>query len=121
LSNLRRLAWKRLPHIWPCVKNTGMGSADSGQQIRARIKIQGRVQGVYYRASMAQQATQLGIVGWVRNCEDGAVEAVAEGNCGAVDALLSWCRHGPAGARVDNVEVLWETAAGGFDRFGIRR
>ena len=98
-----------------------MESADSSQPSRARIKIHGRVQGVYYRASMAQQAAQLRIVGWVRNCEDGSVEAVAEGNRGAIDALLSWCRHGPAGARVDNVDVLWETAAGGFDRFGIRR
>jgi acylphosphatase len=98
-----------------------MASADSSQQSRARIKIHGRVQGVYYRASMAQQATQLGIVGWVRNCEDGSVEAVAEGNRAAIDALLCWCRHGPAGARVDNLDVLWDTAAGGFDRFGIRR
>ena len=98
-----------------------MASPDSSQRSRARIRIRGRVQGVYYRASMAQQATHLGIVGWVRNCEDGSVEAVAEGTRAAIDSLLSWCRHGPPGARVENVDVLWETKAGGFDRFGIRR
>jgi acylphosphatase len=98
-----------------------MTTADSMQQSRARIRIRGRVQGVYYRASLAQQAAQLGIVGWVRNCEDGSVEAVAEGNRAAIDSLLSWCRHGPPGARVDNVDALWETVAGDFDRFGIRR
>jgi acylphosphatase len=93
---------------------------DSGQQ-RAHIKICGRVQGVYYRASMVQEARKTGLTGWVRNCADGSVEAVAEGARPAIESLLAWCRHGPPGARVDNVEVNWQAAAGGLSGFVVRR
>ena len=98
-----------------------MVGEDSGQYRRAHIEIHGRVQGVYYRASMVQEAEKLGIVGWVRNCQDGSVEAMAEGSRPAIESLLDWCRQGPPGARVDNIEVTWETAAGDFGRFGIKR
>lgn len=93
---------------------------DSGQQ-RAHIKIRGRVQGVYYRASMVQEAHKTGLTGWVRNCADGSVEAIAEGARPAIESLLAWCRHGPPGARVDNVEVNWQAAAGGLSGFVVRR
>ena len=98
-----------------------MASADSAQQSRAQIRIRGRVQGVYYRASMVQEAQQAGLTGWVRNCADGSVEAVADGSRAAIESLLAWCRQGPPGARVASVDVNWETATGSFSGFIVKR
>ncbi len=67
--------------------------------------ISGRVQGVWFRESCKQEATALGVTGWVRNLSDGRVEAVLEGPEAAVARVVEWCRHGPARARVDRVEV----------------
>lgn len=72
---------------------------------RAKILVSGRVQGVFYRQSMKVEASRLGISGWVRNLDDGRVEAVVEGDGGKVDALLAWARRGPAGSRVDSLEL----------------
>lgn len=69
------------------------------------LRIHGRVQGVYYRASMVEQAEQLGATGWVRNRADGSVEALVQGAPDVVDALLQWAQRGPANAQVDRVDV----------------
>ncbi|MBM4263989.1 MAG: acylphosphatase [Deltaproteobacteria bacterium] len=77
-------------------------------QCAVRLKITGRVQGVYYRASTVQQAQALALTGWVMNCPDGSVEAWAEGNREQVKRLIAWCRQGPEGARVTEVAVEWQ-------------
>lgn len=90
-------------------------------QARVRLKIAGRVQGVYYRASTVQQAQGLGLTGWVMNCSDGSVEAVAEGAKAKLEELITWCQQGPQGARVTHVDVRWETPDNNFYGFRIRR
>ncbi len=70
-----------------------------------RLIIEGRVQGVGYRAAFAQRAIALGLAGWVRNRRDGAVEACIDGEAQAIDALLAWARRGPPAARVANVAI----------------
>jgi acylphosphatase len=79
---------------------------------RARVRIRGRVQGVFFRAEATERARSLGLAGWVRNCPDGSVEAVFEGNDERVASMVEWCRRGPSGARVDEIDVKWEQAAG---------
>jgi acylphosphatase len=73
--------------------------------VRRRVLVSGRVQGVWYRESCRETATARGVTGWVRNLADGRVEAVLEGPPEAVEAVVEWCRGGPARARVDGVEV----------------
>ena len=87
--------------------------------IARHLIIEGIVQGVCYRASMAEQARQLGVTGWVRNCADGAVEAVFEGEAAAVASVVSWCHHGPAAAVVSQVDVAREPYTGEFSLFKI--
>ena len=79
---------------------------------RAHAVISGRVQGVFFRAEAAARARSLGLAGWVRNLPDGTVEAVFEGPEEHVESMLRWCEHGPAGARVDAVDVTREQPAG---------
>lgn len=84
-----------------------------------RVRVTGRVQGVFFRAWTQQQASELGVNGWVRNCTDGSVEAHLEGDEAAVKALIQRLHHGPSSADVENVEVE-ETAPLGLDRFEVR-
>ena len=74
--------------------------------------VEGRVQGVFYRASTQRTATELGVSGWVRNLPDGRVEVWGEGSPQAAKKLLRWLRIGPPGARVDAVRHRWETPHG---------
>jgi acylphosphatase len=79
---------------------------------RVRVRVRGRVQGVFFRAEARERAESLGVAGWIRNAGDGSVEAVFEGTDEHVDSLLAWCRRGPAGARVEEVEAVREEPAG---------
>lgn len=79
---------------------------------RARVIVSGRVQGVFYRATCAAVARELGLGGYVRNLPHGRVEAAFEGPEADVDAMVAWCRHGPDLARVDEVEVISEPLRG---------
>ena len=78
----------------------------AGEMVRVRARISGRVQGVFYRASTVERAQALGLVGWVRNAADGSVELEAQGGRREIEALLTWCRTGPAAADVAAVEHL---------------
>ena len=80
--------------------------------IRRRGLVSGRVQGVFFRDHTVREAKRLGVAGTVRNLADGRVEIVAEGTSEAVEALMSWARHGPARAQVDRVDVVDEEPTG---------
>lgn len=86
----------------------------------ARIIVEGRVQGVWYRGSAREEATRLGIAGFARNLPDGTVEIVAEGEKEKVERLITWCHKGPPGAQVSRVRVAWDVGEGGFEGFSIR-
>lgn len=88
---------------------------------RARAIVTGRVQGVSYRASTANEARRIGVVGWVRNRDDGSVELEVEGPDDRVAALLAWCEQGPPAARVERVAVEELAPLGSERGFGIRR
>lgn len=90
------------------------------QPVRARITISGRVQGVGYRFSTLDEASQQGVTGWVRNLPDGGVEAVFEGTKEDVGAMIRWCHRGPRAAIVKNVTVEWEEPEG-LPKFEIKR
>ena len=76
--------------------------------VRRRVVVQGRVQGVAFRASTEREATRAGVHGWVRNRPDGSVETVFEGPEPAVQALVEWCRGGPRWAQVTTLAVFDE-------------
>ena len=76
------------------------------------VTIRGNVQGVGFRAFLERQAQERALDGWVRNREDGSVEAVFAGASAAVDAMLDACRRGPPGAEVADVDLREEDAAG---------
>jgi acylphosphatase len=94
---------------------------NKSERVRVHLKIEGRVQGVYFRASTVAQAQRLGATGWVRNCSDGSVEVLAEGARERIEKLIEWCRHGPEGAHVSRVQAEWEKPQNDFAGFGIRR
>jgi acylphosphatase len=72
--------------------------------VARHVLVSGRVQGVGFRWSACDRAERCGVAGWVRNLEDGRVEAWVQGPAGAVDAMLAWLAEGPSPARVSGVE-----------------
>lgn len=83
------------------------------ERSRTRAVVSGRVQGVGFRMATQAEAERRGLVGWVRNLDDGRVEFEAEGELGAVDALVAWAHEGPGAARVDGVDAASVALAGG--------
>ena len=86
---------------------------------RVHVVIEGRVQGVFFRASTRDEARARGLKGWVRNLPDGRVEALFEGDRQIVESMVAWCRKGPPYADVDNVEINWETYRGDLADFRV--
>lgn len=86
----------------------------------AKVLISGRVQGVWFRQSTKEQAVTLGVTGWCRNCPDGRVEALFQGEKETVQRMIDWCHQGPKMARVDRVEIDWVAVDESFVKFEIR-
>jgi acylphosphatase len=86
---------------------------------RRRVVVHGDVQGVFFRDSTREEAERRGVAGWVTNRSDGAVEAVFEGEPGAVAALVEFCRSGPSQASVERVEESSEEPEG-LEGFRVR-
>jgi len=83
--------------------------------------VYGRVQGVFFRAFVSRQATQLGLTGYVHNLPDGeAVEVHAEGERKQLEELISYLKIGPPGAKVERVETNWSEYTRNYSRFSIR-
>ena len=89
-------------------------------QQRAHIHVSGRVQGVGFRMSAAQEATDLELTGYVRNLDSGDVELVAEGDPDAIAEIIAWCHHGPPMSHITRVTVTRSKASGEYDGFSIR-
>ena len=86
---------------------------------QAHVLVKGKVQGVFFRASIQREARKRQVVGWVRNLSDGCVEAVVEGKRERVEEIIDFCRKGPSLAIVTEVNVSWEEASGHYVTFRI--
>ena len=86
---------------------------------RVHVIVEGRVQGVFFRAYTSDAAKKLGLTGWVRNRPEGTVEAVIEGDAGSVDTMLHWFYQGSPGSKVTKVRVSEEPPVGDNTTFEI--
>ena len=98
----------------------GIDPPDMSDRTRAHVFVSGRVQGVYFRATTRDTAEEDGVDGWVRNLQDGRVEAAFEGSEDAVESMVEFCHEGSLMAEVEDVEVEYEGPRG-EDGFRIRR
>jgi acylphosphatase len=89
-----------------------MVSEPGTETVRRHVVVSGRVQGVLFRHTCAQQARAVGVTGWVENRVDGRVEAVFEGSREAVERVVAWCHHGPPRAVVTAVDIRDEPPRG---------
>jgi acylphosphatase len=88
-------------------------------EIARHVSVTGRVQGVFFRAWARDQAIELRVTGWVRNCPDGRVDMHIEGEEAAVQKMIERLRRGPPSAQVDDVH-LWDVETFDFDDFEVR-
>jgi acylphosphatase len=95
-------------------------SPTSGEgMVRAHVFVSGLVQGVFFRMHTKRMADSLNVTGWVRNLPDGRVEAVFEGHRKDVEKIVEWCKRGPSGAIVKDVNVTWQEYRGESKNFRI--
>ena len=87
---------------------------------RARVRVSGRVQGVFFRDSARRKAEELDLSGYVTNTPDGDVEALFEGPKESVEEMVRWCEQGPPDASVENVDADYEPAQGDLSGFEVR-
>jgi len=90
------------------------------ERTRAHVFVSGRVQGVFFRDTTRQTAQAEGVDGWVRNLDDGRVEAVFEGPREAVESMVEFCHEGSPAANVTDVDVEYGDPEG-VDGFRVRR
>lgn len=88
---------------------------------QVNILVSGQVQGVFFRASVLEQAQALNLTGWVKNLPDGGVEILAEGSRLALQDLVEWSKHGPPAATVEDARARWRPYEGAFRTFMIVR
>jgi acylphosphatase len=86
----------------------------SANEVTVHVRVTGRVQGVGFREALRAEAVRLGVRGWVRNCQDGSVEAMVQGSPAAIEVLAAWMHRGPPAARVSGVAL--DAVPGPFDR-----
>ena len=86
---------------------------------RVRLVVRGKVQGVFFRQALKVMAIKNNITGWVRNLDDGSVEALLEGDIDDVNAIVEWAHGGPANSRVDDVEIKNEDFKDKFTAFEV--
>jgi acylphosphatase len=98
----------------------GKSEVRIGMKIRAHVVVDGRVQGVFFRATTREEATMKGVNGWVRNLHDGKVEAVFEGEENSVEELIDFCRRGPPAANVIDIRVERTAYRGEYGTFTVR-
>ena len=96
-----------------------MNDTSPDERLRAKLLIIGHVQGVGYRAFTRHAASRRGLVGGVKNLDDGRVEAEVEGLKSVIEAMISELKVGPPGARVRQVQVEWAPTSGRFTDFQI--
>lgn len=89
------------------------------EKICFRAIISGRVQGVFFRMETRKAAQRIGVFGWVKNKQDGTVEALFEGEKERVNSILEWCRKGPPLSAVEKVSVIREEYTGNYNSFDI--
>jgi acylphosphatase len=92
----------------------------AGAKSAAEIVVEGRVQGVGYRAFVQRKAGQLALLGYVMNLKNGSVRVRVEGSRSAIEELMRDLGKGPPLSRVDNVAVTWRPPTGRFTGFGVR-
>ncbi len=90
------------------------------KRVRAHLLISGRVQGVGFRYRAQNIAQNLGVRGWIKNCWDGKVEVVMEGEEDKVKKLIDWCYQGPRSAEIEKIDLEWEEFKGEFTNFDIK-
>jgi acylphosphatase len=78
---------------------------NDAERVRVRIRVYGRVQGVFFRAAAEREAARLHVAGFARNERDGSVTVEAEGEPAAVERMIAWCRNGPSRADVQSIEL----------------
>lgn len=101
------------------MEDAAVDSPTEAKTLRAHVFISGRVHGVSFRWFTQRKAQELGLTGWVRNLWDGRVEAVFEGEAGAVRQAVAWCHTGEPPARVTDVDVTYAPFTSEFRTFRV--
>ena len=88
---------------------------------RVHLIITGRVQGVWYRSYTKDKAQKIGLTGWIRNLENGDVEAIFEGEEKAIEEMIVWCYSGSPLAEIDDIQTMYEKFSDEFEEFTIQK